>query len=84
MLRFNARLAVQGGGSQRVRDSFDRSIATFRQLGYPFCLAVVLLEYGEWIAGEGMDPEPFLAEAHDMFERLRARPWLDRLAQIRA
>ena len=45
MLRFNARLAVRGGGSQRVRDSFDRSIAMFGQLGYPFCLAVVLLEY---------------------------------------
>ena len=40
-----------------------------------FWLAVTLLEHGE-SAG--------LAEAHEIFERLRATPWLDRVTAAQA
>jgi hypothetical protein len=47
----------------------------------PFELAVVLLEHAEWLAGEGRleEAEPLAAEARAIFERLRARPYLERL-----
>ena len=53
---------------------FKRAAAQFRELAAPFWLAVTLLEYGEWLAGEGRDAEsaPLLEEARELFERLRA------------
>ena len=50
----------------------------------PFWLAVALLEYGEWLAprDRAVEADPLLSEARRIFERLRARPWLDRLAAV--
>jgi hypothetical protein len=52
----------------------------------PFDLAVTLLEHAEWLSGQGRATETAapLAEAVDIFERLRARPWLDRAAALTA
>ena len=50
-----------------------------------FWLAVTLLEHGEWlVGGQGRagDAEPLLAEAHEIFDRLEARPWLERLDAV--
>ena len=57
-----------------------------RELGVPFWLAVTFLEHGEWLARDaGAEPaEPLLAEAAEIFQRLGARPWLERLAIDRA
>ena len=43
-----------------------------------------LLEYGEWLTAEGRaaEAEPLLAEAREIFERLEARPWLERLGTL--
>jgi hypothetical protein len=50
----------------------------------PFEAGVTLLELGEWLAEQGRYEEaaPALAEAREIFERLKARPWLERLAQV--
>ena len=55
----------------------------FRELSVPFWLAVTLLEHAEWLAAQGRtsDAAPLLIEAREIFERLQARPWLDRLAR---
>jgi hypothetical protein len=47
---------------------------------------VVLVEHGEWLAGRGRDDdaEPLLAEAREIFERLRATPWLERATRAAA
>ena len=84
VLRFHARLAIRDGDLDQVVDLFDRSLAAFRELGYPFCLAVVLLEYAEWRTDQGIDAEALVAEAGQTFERLQATPWLDRLARVPA
>jgi len=47
----------------------------------PFPLAVVCLEHAEWLEGGGRS-EALLAEASEIFERLRARPWLERTAAV--
>ena len=47
----------------------------------PFYLAVVQLEHAELLVASGRaeECEPLLSEAREIFERLRATPWLERL-----
>jgi class 3 adenylate cyclase/tetratricopeptide (TPR) repeat protein len=63
VLRFRAKLSGDGAG-------FARAAAIFRQLELPFWLAVTLLEQS--------DPAG-VAEAREIFERLGATRWLERL-----
>jgi hypothetical protein len=53
----------------------------FRELEMPFYLAVTEVEHGEWLAGQGRAAaaEPLFAAARETFERLEAKPWLERL-----
>ncbi len=83
--RFAARLAAPRGEADAVEPSLLRATATFRELSMPFYVAVALLEHGEWLAeqGCGVDAEPLLAEACETFQRLKARPWLERASQSR-
>jgi class 3 adenylate cyclase/tetratricopeptide (TPR) repeat protein len=72
--RFRARLTGDGAG-------YEAAAEQFRQLGIPFWLAVTLLEHGELLVSQGKpsEAEPLIAEASEIFERLQARPWLERL-----
>jgi hypothetical protein len=65
---------------QRSRPALQGGSRLFRELAFPFYLAVTLLEQGDWLPAQDrrQDSEPLLAEARDIFERLEARPWLDR------
>jgi class 3 adenylate cyclase/tetratricopeptide (TPR) repeat protein len=67
--RFRARLAGGEGAG------YEAAAQRFRELGISFWLAVTLLEQGE-PAG--------LAEAREIFERLEATPWLERVAAAEA
>jgi hypothetical protein len=42
---------------------------------------MTLLEHGEWLTeqGRGVDAKPLIEEAREIFERLKARPWIERL-----
>ena len=51
----------------------------FRKLGIPFWLAVTLLEHAE-LTGD----EESLAEAREIFEGLKATPWLERASAAEA
>ncbi|MDQ3767085.1 MAG: hypothetical protein M3346_07040, partial [Actinomycetota bacterium] len=53
------------------------------QIGVPFYLAVTLLEHGEWLMRQDRNSEaaPLFQEARTTFERLKAKPWLDRLLE---
>jgi hypothetical protein len=76
--RFRAQLA---GGTAEAEDQFTRAIAQLRALELPFHLAVVQLEYAEWL-NRGARPDdaaPLVAEARETFERLEAAPWIERL-----
>jgi class 3 adenylate cyclase/tetratricopeptide (TPR) repeat protein len=79
--RVRARLAGDDPGADR---HFTAAGAQLRSLELPFHLAVVQLEYGEWLAARGRpdDAQPLLAEARDTFERLQARPWLERVDAV--
>jgi tetratricopeptide (TPR) repeat protein len=56
---------------------FETAAARFREIGIPFWHAVTLLEHGE-LTGDAS----LLAEAREIFERLAAAPWLERLERV--
>ncbi len=75
--RFRARMSGDEVG-------FKAAAGGFREYGFAFWLAVTELEHGEWLAANGRsaDATPLLAEAREIFERLGAAPWLDRLERL--
>jgi hypothetical protein len=64
-----------------VEPGFRAATELFREMNTPFGLGVTLLEHGEWLIAERRpsEAEPLLPEAREIFERLGARPWLERL-----
>jgi class 3 adenylate cyclase/tetratricopeptide (TPR) repeat protein len=85
--RFEARLAdARGESSEIVAPGFKTAVGMFRELSMPFWLAVTLLEYGEWLTAHGRSDNalPLIAEAREIFERLKAKPWLDRAEAVTA
>ena len=84
--RFGARLAAARGERERVEPGFEAAEAQFQELSMPFLRALTQLEHGTWLTDEGRvaDAEGLLAGARETFERLRARPWLERLEQVLA
>ena len=65
-------------------DVFDAALKALRALGFPFHLAVGLLDYAEYLAARG-DPrsaEQFAAEAGSIARRLGANALLERAARL--
>ena len=82
--RASALLAARAGASDRVEPAFKAAEASFDVARTPFWLAVTRLDHAGWLAGEGRAPEaePLLAEAREIFERLKAVPWLERVESL--
>jgi class 3 adenylate cyclase/predicted ATPase len=55
-------------------ERFKAAAAGFREYGIPFWLAVTLLEHGDLTGDDAL-----LSEAREIFDGLRATPWLERL-----
>jgi class 3 adenylate cyclase/tetratricopeptide (TPR) repeat protein len=70
--RFRARMGGDSSGLELAAEQF-------RVLGLPFWLAVSLLEHAE-ASGD----ESSLAEAREIFEELKAAPWLERIDAVGA
>ena len=77
--RFRAQMNDQEPG-------FKTAAGGFREYNFPFWLAVTELEHSEWLVrrDRAADAEPLFAEAHQIFERLEARPWLERVTAAAA
>jgi hypothetical protein len=82
--RFGARRAARQGDGATADAGFDAAAAILREMEWPFDLAVVLLEHAEWLASEGRLDEaaPLAAEAREIFERLRATPYIERVDRL--
>jgi class 3 adenylate cyclase/predicted ATPase len=76
-----ARVAVLRGDPE---PPFELAVAAFRRTGEPYWVATALLEQAEWLADHGRadEIEPLVAEAADVFERLRVAPGLERIARL--
>ena len=81
--RFRAQLAARQGDAEEAERRFKRATGLFRELALIFYLGVTQLEHGEWLIGQerAAEAEPMLTDAREIFERLEARPWLERAAQ---
>jgi hypothetical protein len=79
---------VEARSPDRAEDEAERlfksSIGDFREIGFPFWMAVTLLEFGEWLTRRvrADDATAPLTEAREIFGRLDARPWLERLERV--
>jgi class 3 adenylate cyclase/tetratricopeptide (TPR) repeat protein len=84
--RFQARLDAERNQHQPVGQSFGHAIALFGEHGLAFQRAVTELEHAEWLTGQARADaaQPLLAEARATFERLEAKPWLERLYAVQA
>jgi predicted ATPase/class 3 adenylate cyclase len=82
--RYGADRAANQGDAVTASASFQAAANLFRETEKPYDLAVVLLEHGEWLVDRGHsdEAEPLLAEAREIFDRLRATPWLERLDRL--
>ena len=83
--RFGAHRAVREGEPEVAAVGFQTAADILRDMEKPFGVAIVQLEYAEWLTAEGRveDAAEPSAEAREIFERLRATPWLDRLERVR-
>jgi predicted ATPase/class 3 adenylate cyclase len=84
--RISARLIAAEGDFEAAEDSFRMAISQLRGIGDPFVLAEPLAELAELLLSQSRtaEAEPLLAEAREIFERLGAKPWLERIAEIEA
>ena len=82
--RLSARVSAASGDDGGVESSFAAAEAGFRELSTPFDLAVALTEHAEWLAARGRaaTAEPLTGEARAIYQRLKARPWLERLGPV--
>nr|MBA2641588.1 AAA family ATPase [Actinomycetota bacterium] len=80
-LRLRARLAAS---EDAALESYEAAAQRFRELGVVFWLAVTLFESAERrvAAGRRDEAEPLLLEAREIFERLEAKPWLERSERV--
>ncbi len=83
-MRHRALIGAASGDDRRSDQLFRRASAHFRELAMPFPMAVTLLDHGRWLAGTGATAEaaPLIEAAGEVFARLEAKPWLDRLGHL--
>ena len=76
-------MAARSGQDVEADRLFKRAGGLFHELAVPFALAVTRLEHGHWLAAEqrAEEAQPLLTQAREIFERLEAKPWLERLGQ---
>ncbi len=86
LARYTARLNARRGHHETVKQDFRRAAAILTELGYPFWLAQTQTDYARWLIEQGSsdEAERLFTEAEDTFERLGAKPHLDRLRAARA
>jgi tetratricopeptide (TPR) repeat protein len=82
--RYRAALAATEGDHERAEVSFKSAAAALREYDALPQLAFVEVEHAEGLTaiGRGEEAGPLLAEAREILARLRARPWLERLAKL--
>jgi tetratricopeptide (TPR) repeat protein len=84
--RVRAFRAISAGDEDAAADAFAEALAAARNYGRAGHLAPVLADYGVWLAesGRGDEAEPLLDEAQELFERMGAVRWLERIEAARS
>jgi class 3 adenylate cyclase/tetratricopeptide (TPR) repeat protein len=77
--RFQGRLLALRGDRDGAAELLARAAARYGELQTLYLRAMVLVEQAELGVD---DPAPLLAEAREIFERLGAKPWLERIDAV--
>ena len=82
--RYTAAVAAMRGDAAGAELHFKAAMGLLRELAMPFHLALVQLEFGEWLTSRGRADEArsMFDEARSTFEELRAAPYLERVAAV--
>ena len=82
--RFQGRRAALDGDEGVADAGFASAARILREIETPFNLAVACLDHAEWLCASGRPDEarPLFAEAREIFERLQAAPWLERVDRL--
>jgi tetratricopeptide (TPR) repeat protein len=82
--RFHARLAGSRDPEDVVHGDFARAEKIFAQHGLAFYHAAAQVEHAEWLTTQGRwdEAKPLCREAREAFERLEAKPWLQRVDSV--
>jgi class 3 adenylate cyclase/tetratricopeptide (TPR) repeat protein len=82
--RYGSRRAALRGERETADAGFRAAARIYRDIGFVFDLGRTQLDHAEWLAEEGRldEAEPLAAEAREIFERLRATPYLERLDRL--
>jgi class 3 adenylate cyclase/tetratricopeptide (TPR) repeat protein len=83
--RLEGLLAARRGDMRTADERLATAARELDEVEAPFNLAQILLDHAELLNRAGREDEaaPLLAEARAIFERLGAKPWLDRAAALR-
>jgi class 3 adenylate cyclase/tetratricopeptide (TPR) repeat protein len=84
--RTRAQVAARTGNPDDADRLFKGAGALFQELAVPFDLAVTRLYHAEWLVAQRQmgEAQPLLVEAREILDRLKAKPWLDRLMAVDA
>ena len=83
--RYSARRATVHGDAATAEAGFAAAEDIYRSISAPLDLAQTEVEHAEWLLAEGRGDRAQLSleEADELFARLRATPWLERIARCR-
>jgi tetratricopeptide (TPR) repeat protein len=83
--RFEGLLAARRGDRKLADERLATAARELEEIEAPFNLAQVLLDHAELLSAAAREDEaaPLLAQARTIFERLGARPWLERADALR-
>jgi class 3 adenylate cyclase/tetratricopeptide (TPR) repeat protein len=84
LLRWEARVAAEGGDLADADTKFTAAIARFTAVSRPFWVAVTRLEYATTLAAQDRDTEAeaLVSQARAAFAELRAVPWVQRSDEL--
>jgi ATP/maltotriose-dependent transcriptional regulator MalT len=80
LTRLRGLMAARAGATDEAEARFRSAVDLARGLGVAPWIGQALLEWGEMrvAAGRATEAEPLVSEAREIFERLRATPWIER------
>ena len=82
--RIRANAAAARGDHDAAADDYATALATARNLSKAALLGPVLVDYGSWLVdtGRAAEAKPLLEEAREIFERMCAARWLERIDAV--
>src|SRR5205823_14726787 len=83
--RIEGLLLARRGDMKSADERLATAARQLQEVEAPFNLAQILLDHAELLSGAGREDEaaPLLEQARTIFERLGAKPWLERANALR-